>query len=214
MRGRPLRSTLLLGILLSGCFAGAEEFQASGSNAWLFAGYDYEGRTATEAEGTLDVSLDSEGNSGRIRAVARDRAHSYEVRWHAFQGRLGYQSDGVARDLDLWGATGNGSGVFPKMTVYAAAFGNATFLLDGMAQREPRTLSSTYNAVFFLSKGRFRDPETHRIEKSDRNGTFDPKTPADGFVDRNGAQAALLLFTARGELFRYLEYHNVTISRR
>lgn len=215
MRGLWLLGpSALLGLLVAGCVTGPDDFQATASDAWIFTGYDYMGRSATKAEGRLEVSLDTDGNAGRIRATAQDRRHAYEVRWNAFHGSEDYKSGGVARDLDLWGATGNGSGTFPKVTVYAAAFGNATFLLDGASQREPRILSAAFDAALFIAKGRYRDPSDHRILRADQNGTFDPDKPGDGFVDRQGAQAAVLLYTARGELFRYLEYNSVSITRR
>lgn len=211
---RAAFATTLLAFAVSGCFQTAEDFQAQADNPWLFTGYDPGGRTATHAEGVLTVALDTDGNAGTIRATARDLVRQYEVRWHSFAGRPSYQSGGVARDLDLWGDTGNGSGAFPKMSVYAAAWGNATFLVNGAVKREPQALTSTYGSVFFLNKGRYRSPADHRVLSADQNATFDPSRPGDGFVDRQGAQATLLLFTARGDVAFHVQYYNVTILRR
>lgn len=212
---RPL--LLVISLVLAsvpGCIDIPEDFQATGADAWIYSGYDYPGRTATGAEGSLEVRLDTDGNAGHIRARVKDPFREIEIRWYAFVGRQGYQSGGVARDLDLWGATGNGSGVFPKIAVHAAAWGNASLFIDGKPQREPQALSSTYGSIFFLTKGRYRSMDSHRILKADQNGTFDPSTPADGFVDRQGSQAAILLFTDRGQLAHYVEFNEIIVTRR
>lgn len=182
-------------------------------NPLLLDGYAYDGRGAHQVEGELHVALNSDSNTGTIRALARDPIHQYEIRWTSFSGRLPYQSGGVARDLEMWGSTGNGSAVFPRVYTYAAAFGRATVLFDGKPEKDPTSLAADFQAVFFLAQGRYRDTDTFQVLNGDRSRPYDPAEPDDAFVSAIGAQAVAVAYASNGEPYRFFEYLEPKILR-
>lgn len=204
---------LAVAAVASGCL-GSGRFEATASAPVLLPGYNYDGSGARAATGSLEVELEARANSGTIRARFTDEVRDYELRWKNFTGREAYQSGGVARDLWMWGSTGNGSAVFPRVRAYAAAFGTVESFLDGRPEPDPSNLFSTMPALFFLAQGQYRDPLSHRVYASDERSFYDPARPDDAHVSQIGAQAALLVYTSRGELFRYVEFNEVEVLAR
>lgn len=189
------------------------DFRAEAARPLFLDGYAYDGTGAHEVAGDLRVELSSESNGGKIEARVQDAIHQYEIRWKNFAGRLPYQSGGVARDLELWGSTGNGSAVFPRVYVYAAAFGRATVLFDGKPEKDPTSLAADFQAVFFLTQGRYRDLDTFEILSADRSRPYDPAQPDDAFVSAIGAQAVVIAYASNGEPYRFFEYLEPKILR-
>jgi hypothetical protein len=120
----------------------------------------------------------------------------------------------VAADLQLWGDTGNGSSVFPRVFAYAAAFGHATHAIDGRQERDPTNLGDGFTAIFFVTQGQYRDTQGHRITDRERTRPYDPSKPTDAYVNQIGAQAAMLLFAANGALYRYYEFNQIQVTGR
>ena len=200
----------LVALLSSGCLAG-DLFQAKAAQPILLSGYNYDGAGVRQVEGTLDVNVNPAKNAGRILADYHDAVHTYRIQWANFTGRAPYQSGGVATNQLLWGTSGNGSAALPAVRAYVAAFGSVTAHRDGVLERDPSNLFGTMNAVFFISQGRFRDLSTHKIYAADGVSLYDPEEPEDAYVNKIGAQATLLVYTARGELFRYVEFSEVSV---
>lgn len=198
--------------VVAGCFS-STAFEAHGSHVLVIAGYAYDGQNVRTAEGELKVKLDNRRNTGAVHATVRDVLETIDIRFANFTGRLPYQSGGVARNLHLWGDTGNGSTVFPKVYVYAAAFGYATLDIDGEPQRDPTNLRQTLPAYFFLTRGVYRDPDTHLVYSSEPGRPYDPAKPTESTINQIGAQATLLLYTSRGTLHRHVEFRDVIIDR-
>ncbi|MBI2078525.1 MAG: hypothetical protein HYT80_09190 [Euryarchaeota archaeon] len=138
---------------------------------------------------------------------------TYEVRFVNFTGRLPYQSGGVATKLHLWGDSGNGSTAFPKVFVYAAAFGHAELLVGGRHQRDPTNLADAFPAYAFVTQGVYRDGETLMVYGGQPGQPYDPTKPTASTINRIGSQAVVLLYTSRGELYKHFEYRDVEIER-
>jgi hypothetical protein len=210
MRLRLILPLVLL--LLSGCLD-SDEVQATATHPLIMKGYDYAGRGISNGTGSLEIRVHSGSDQGTIVATARDAFHAYEVAWTSFGGRVAFQSGGIAEDLDMWGSSGNGSTVFPKVRVHVAAFGRVESRVDGKIEKDPSNLADEMDAILFVTQGRIRDPETLRIEDAEKLGPYDPAQPDDAYVGRIGSQAILLLFTERGELVRQYDYQDVRIKR-
>ena len=197
-------------LLCVGCF-GPDGIRIDATHPLLMTSYAYDGRGISNATGTIAIRLDADANQGTVEATARDLFHTYTLKWASFSGRAPFQSGGVASQLDMWGASGNGSAVFPKMRVYVAAFGHVESRVDGTVEKDPSNLKPTIPAILFVTQGRFRDPDTFRVDNREKLGAYDPAKPDDAYINQIGAQAVVLLFTERGELMRHFDYQDVTV---
>lgn len=207
-----LAPTSILLLLVPGCL-GEANIHADAERPLLMTTYAYDGRGIRTVDGTLTVDVDPDANTGTIVAAAQDAFHKYEVTWAAFEGSEPYESGGVAADLEMWGDSGNGPPVFPRIRVHLAAFGQVESRVDGVVEKDPSNLERRIDAVLFVTRGRIRDPETLRIEDAEKLQPYDPAEPTDAYINQFGSQAVLLLYTERGELLRHFDYQDVRIRR-
>jgi hypothetical protein len=204
-------SLVLATFLLSGCFGGV--FQVEASSPLVLAAFAYDGSSGRELDGTLKATLYDGRNAGTIVAQYQDAVDSFEIRITNFTGNAAWQSGGVATDLPLFGPSGNGPPVLPQLRAYAAAWGPAEYFVDGVLQPDPTNLQRTWNATFFVSQGAYRDNETRRVT-TPGGGTFDPSQPQTAPASQIGATAVIMLETSRGDLYRLVEYSSVRIITR
>jgi hypothetical protein len=199
---------------LAGCFDGEPDFHAVASNARIIdGGYSYDGRLVREADGTFEASLYSRTDTGYVVARVDAGDAVWHVRVDAFGGSRPYEEGGIARNVHLHGATGNGSAELPRIAAYAAAWGDATVRRDGALVRDPNTLEDRFDAYVVILQGHVRDPATGAITKADRATPYDPGTPGDAFVSPLGAQAIVQIRTASGAFFLHLEFEDVNVGR-
>ena len=188
-------------------------FEASAQDALIIPGYAYDGHNVRRAPGEIDFRLDGDANTGTVVAKVRDVIDTFEIRFANFSGRFPYQSGGVAKGIHLWGDTGNGSTVFPKVYVYAAAFGHAELFVNGQHQRDPTNLADTFPAYAFVTQGVYRDDDTYIVYGAEPARPYDPTKPTESSINRIGSQAVVLLYTSRGALYQHLEFRDVDIDR-
>lgn len=197
----------------AGCLGSPFDFEATAADARVIDGFSYDGSRVRRAEGSLTVQLDTEGDAGRVLVHLVDAGKVYDVVFNEFFGREPYKEGGVHRDFFEHGATGNGSGELPEFYAYVAAWGSATIRLNDQPLRDPTTLGPRWTAHLMIARGHVRDANTGAVYKSDGRAVFDPTTPADGFVNRTGAQAMLQLKTAANDLYYHFEFEGVRITR-
>ena len=202
-------SALAAACLFSGCFGGV--FAVKATSPLVLTSYAYDGRGGRELEGTLEARLYPSRDEGAIEARYRDAVDEFRITWVNFTGLFPYQSNGVATEVDLFGDTGNGPPAFPRVHVYAAAWGTAEYYLDDVRQPDPHSLFHTMDATFFVTQGVYRDNETRRIPGAAGNTTYDPNRPADSSLNAIGAMAVIALYTKRGDLFRLVEFSDVEV---
>jgi hypothetical protein len=212
---RAYSYALLLSLSLLGGCAGAPDVRVHASAPVMLdgPGYDYDAHTARLVQGALDLDVRDGPNTGTVLATAKDLFHSYEFRWVNFTGRQPYQGGGVVRDRDLWGSTGNGSSVFPRAHAYVAVFGTLEARMDGRVERDLSSLDDTMPAILFVSRGHYRDTDTHRVTTRDKSNPYDPARPDDFYENKIGAQATLLVFLDRGDLYRQIVYDEVQVTK-
>ena len=196
-------------LLLSGCMGST--FTVRASSPLVLTSYAYDGNDGREREGALEATLYEKRNEGRVEATYRDAIHEYRIRWINFTGMMPYQSGGVARNVELFGDSGNGSTALPRLFVYAAAWGTVEYYVDDVRQPDPHSLFQTMDAIFFVTQGVYRDNETRRISGAEGNRTYDPARPSESRLNMIGAMAVIGIFTKRGDLYRLVEFSEVEI---
>lgn len=192
-----------------GCLDGV--FVVKAASPLVLTSYGYDGVGGRELEGTLNATLYETRDKGTIEATYRDAVHGFHLTWVNFTGSLPYQSGGVSGENQLFGDTGNGSTALPRLTVYAAAWGTVEYFIDDVRQPDPHSLFQTMDAVFFVSRGTYRDNETRIVGGAQPDKPYDPNRPDESTVDAIGSMAVLQVFTKRGDLYRLLEFSDVAI---
>lgn len=195
--------------LLSGCFGGV--FIVKASSPLVLMSYAYDGSSGRELDGTLKATLYPERETGSIEARYRDALDEFRITWVNFTGAFPYQSNGIVTETDLFGDTGNGPSAFPRVHVYAAAWGSAEYYVDDVRQPDPHSLFQSMDATFFVTQGVYRDNETRRIQGAEGNKTYNPNRPAESNLNAIGAMAVIVLYTKRGDLFRLVEFSDVEV---
>lgn len=205
----------LLLVLLSGCGERPYDFETDASDVRVIprGTYAYDGKDVHRAEGTLEVRVHSDHDAGLVRARVVDGVHTYDVAWATFNGSAPYQSGGVARDFIVHGNSGNGGPEWPPFFAYLACWGWATLRDNGEIQNDPSVAQPYFYGYLAIARGKVRDPSTGIVYNVARTGPYDPAQPTDGSVLGTGAQALLQLRTAGNEVWYYVEFDEVHITR-
>lgn len=211
---RAALGTFLL-VALAGCASTGHGFAATASDALLLprGSMAYDGQGARWTDGWANLSLDAARDEGRVDAVVVDVTRRHDVRFESFAGTADHQQGGVARDVRLHGATGNGSTDLPEVHAYAAAWGTASYRVDGQRQTDPTSPGDDFRAAAYVLLGQLRERGTAKILNANGDGVYDPARPTDGQVGAAGATVRIELRTATGALWAHVEFVDVRIEK-
>ena len=117
---------------------------------------DYAGKHLTPIQGTIEIEVDEQANTGRVVAAFLEEKDSYRIVFDRFTGAVPYQDGGIATRVYEHGDSGNGDPLYPKTWLYLAGWGQADVFKNG------QVLYDDYAAHFMVME-RSRDPKTHEV---------------------------------------------------
>lgn len=117
---------------------------------------DYAGKHLTPVQGTIEIEVDDQANTGRVVAAFVEEKDAYRIVFDRFTGTVPYQDGGIATRVYEHGDSGNGDPLYPKTWLYLAGWGQADVFKNG------QVLYDDYAAHFMVME-RSRDPKTHEV---------------------------------------------------
>lgn len=199
------------------------EFHIRGSQVWLIGGYgdnmDYSGDNVQAGEGSAELHLDAEGNTGSIVATftmgkfnpSKDidlENATVTLIFPLFGFPPGvdmpeYMEGGIADNVELHGDSGKEAPIMPNVRNAVATWGPVLVFINGEQLMGAETMMGMPNPMgAFLGHVMYtdvvRDPDTEAVFSSDGSGPYSPMDPSNGSVVSN--EISLLHLIVRSEV--------------
>lgn len=183
------------------------EFHVQGSQVQLIGGYgdnmDYSGENVQAGEGSIELHLDADGDTGSIVAsftVARfnpskdiDLENAMVTLIYPLFGfppgveMPEYMEGGIADNVELHGDSGNEAPILPNVRNAVATWGPVLVFINGEQLMGAETMMGMPNPMgAFLGHLMYtdvvRDPDTEGVFNSDGSGAYSPMDPSNGSV--------------------------------
>lgn len=159
------------------------------------ARFNYDGSAASAIDGTAEFDLNAQDNSGslvtRVKGKLRfsktmTREGEFTITQLTYKGTAPFMQGGIATDVNMHGTSQQEGPFYPTILGSVATWGDAKVELNG------EVLFDKIGIHTMLMKG-LRNPD-HAIMKSTSECCFDPKQPAEGYIDPSSDQFVVLLF--------------------
>jgi formylglycine-generating enzyme required for sulfatase activity len=159
------------------------------------ARFNYDGSNASAVDGVAELDLNPQDNTGslvtRVKGKIRfsktmTREGEFTITQLTYKGTAPFMQGGIATDVNMHGTSQQEGPFYPTIFGSLATWGVAKVELNG------EVLFDKIGIHTMLMKG-LRNHD-HAIMKSASACCFDPKQPADGYIDPSSDQFVILLF--------------------
>ena len=136
--------TATSGLLIGGEGRSGDAVQSDGGMVWGGPGY-------------VSIVANERDNRGLVIGIVRTQDHTYTVMMNRFSEQAPYMDGGVARNLYLYGTTGQGLPIMPQTWTYLAGWG------DGCTVYKDDTVLYEQFECEFMVTDAVRDPIAHNL---------------------------------------------------